>query len=221
MNCSCSFSQIKFSFPLNIFHFLENFCTVYSNMQAWSVFYHNKVLCSFPNLFSNNSTFFPSVFIFFLFFGMGGGKKRSAPQHWAAFSTQLPMTEGMSKFTRARREKEVLGWDCPGWDTWIRRADCQGAREGTSGRAACPVMNLDGKKAAVRHKKKGTQVTQAGFQEQLILLSFLSTFSHFSQHLLFSSPLSPREAEEVWQPVSDGGLMERANCFLCFVQMYK
>lgn len=85
----------------------------------------------------------------------------------------------MNKCTRARREKEELEWDCPGWDTWIRHADCQGAREGTSGWTACPVMSLDGEKAPLGHKKKGTQTTQTGFQEQPSLLSFLSTFCHF------------------------------------------
>lgn len=71
----CSFPQIKFSFPLNNFHFLEKFCTVYSYVQGWSVFYHNKVLCSFPYFFSKNSTFFfPIVFIFPFLGGVEGRK---------------------------------------------------------------------------------------------------------------------------------------------------
>lgn len=85
----------------------------------------------------------------------------------------------MNKCTRTRRKKEEPEWDCPEWDMWIRHADCQGAREGMSGWTACPAMSLDGEKVPLRHKKKGTQITQTGVQEQPSLLSFLSTFCHF------------------------------------------
>lgn len=199
------------------------------------MFYRNNVLCSFPYFFSNNSTFF-SLFCFvfsfghFFFWGGGWGWVGGVQRRGQLLSIELLFPQNNlspGAWARACREKEVHKGDCLGWDTWIRHADCRGAREGTSGQAGCQVMNLDGKEVPLKQKMQGTelgtQVTQSGYWEQPALLSFLSTFlCLFFQQFLFSSPiLYPEQAKAVWQSTGDGGLVGRANGFLCFVQMYK
>lgn len=227
----CPFPQITFSFPLNIFHFLANFCTVFTQMCMVDLcFTITMFFALFPISSPIIQLFFFSFSLSFLlgiFFwgGRGGGQRRGQLLSIELLFPQNNLSPGA--WARACREKEGHEGNCLGWDTWIRHADCQGAREGTSGQAGCQVMNLDGKEVPLEQKMQvtelGTQVTQSGYWEQPALLSFLSTFlCLFFQQFLFSSPiLYPKQAKAVWQSTGDGGLVGRANGFLCFVQMYK
>lgn len=97
----------------------------------------------------------------------------------------------------------------------------QGARKGV--REA--LTNLHGnehqqwkqKKQGTEYGTQGTQVTQPGCQDNpLCSPSFPPCSFVPAAPFLLPSPLS-----QAWQAVSDGGLMGRAKCFLCFVQMYK
>lgn len=173
--------------------------------------------------------FFSPLYLFFLFWE-GWREEKASSSALSCFSHTIIYDIGHEQVHKGQEGDRRAGMGFSGvrhvgQTCWLPRS-----REGISGWTACPVMNLEGKKAPLRHKKKGTQVTQTGFQEQPTLLSFLfAFFCFFSQHSFFPSTpfpsplLYPREAKEAWQwqPVSDGGLMGRANCFLCFVQMYK
>lgn len=204
----CSFPQIKFSFPLNIFHFLEKFCTVYSNVQAWSVFYHNKVFCSFPYFFS--------LYLFFLF-QVGWREEKAGSSALSCFSLAIICDVGhghkgqegeRSAGMRLSRVRQV---DQTCWLPGKGPVDAQHVQLWT-------WMGKDSSETQKEGHPSHPDWVSGTTSSALLPLSVLS-FSPAPPFVL-CTPLS-QGSGEAWQPVSDGRLMGRANCFLCFVQMYK
>lgn len=212
------FPQITFSFPLNIFPFLNKVLhSLHSNVHGGSVFYHNKVLCSFPYFFSNNTAFF--FFLNFLVLSFGyfwvedEGRRGQWRGHWTAFFHWIiyDLEHDQGSVGRKKCRNEAVYNEA--------HADSQGAREGTRGQARM------GRRFHWNRKSRGQNMApkwaSLGDGNNLLCPLSFPSFSVFFPNNSFSPLLYPKPAKEAWQPIGDGELMGRANRFPCFVQMCK